>query len=59
MTTSCYRVIQCGDAWTIRSGNRTFGPLSGWQSRPPRESFGARGREDVASRLDLWTRPAP
>jgi hypothetical protein len=56
MTTSCYRVIQCGDAWAIRSGNRTFGPLSGWQSRPPRESFGARGR---ASRLDLWTRPVP
>ena len=28
MTPSRYLVIQCGGAWVIRSGNRTFGPSS-------------------------------
>jgi hypothetical protein len=70
MTPSRYLVIQCGGAWAIRSGNRTFGPFfdhvhgsrdrlrrKRWQSRPPRRS--ARGQKNVATRLDLWTRPVP
>jgi hypothetical protein len=28
MTPSRYLVIQCGGAWAIRCGNRTFGPFS-------------------------------
>jgi hypothetical protein len=28
MTPSRYLVIQCGGAWVVRSGNRTFGPFS-------------------------------
>ena len=70
MTPSRYPVIQCGGAWVIRSGNRTFGPSSDHvhatdaaidfaekMAKPAaRESFGARGLKDVANRLDLRTR---
>jgi len=73
MTPSRYLVIQCGGAWAIRSGNRTFGPFSGHFTRSTprsispekmakpaaRESLSARGRKDVANRLDSWTRPVP
>jgi hypothetical protein len=52
MTTSCYRVIQCGDAWAIRSGNRTFGPLSGWQSHRPAKVLVQEGARTLRA---VWT----